>query len=185
MVSRITIRRDDGPYGKLVFDPPSGSQDLKEALRLQYPKLSDHRSRVEKASLEFFLNEMREPTRTCGQAAVGSNPSAVLVDPSLSSRNSATAPAVDGTLYDSTIGISPADPPLSKSSGHRLPSKASPGVPQSHQITFDPQMQVMKPPKRRHFTSEEKANIRDVRKAGACASCRKRKRKVKCLYSKT
>ncbi|KAI9699809.1 MAG: hypothetical protein M1836_002844 [Candelina mexicana] len=189
MTSHFSVRRDNGPYGKLLFDPPCGSQGLKEALRLQYPKLSDYRSRVEKASLEFFLNEIKESTHSYTPAETPRNDPKVPVNsPPTSDASNFTAAANDA-IYDSGIGSSRSCLPPSKDRSRRQMSRQrttlalemmdqSPSeVFRAPQIVFDSNMQVLKPQKRRRFTPEEKANIMAVRKAGACTHCRKRKRK--------
>ncbi|KAI9791702.1 MAG: hypothetical protein M1835_000137 [Candelina submexicana] len=189
MTSHLSVRRDNGPYGKLLFDPPCGSQELKEALRLQYPKLSDYRSRVEKASLEFLLNEIKESTHPYTPAETPCNDPKVPVNsPPTSDASNFTAAASDA-FNDSGIGSSRSCLPPSEHRSCRQISKKrttlalemvdqSPSeVFRAPQIVFDPNMQVMKLQKRRRFTPEEKANIMAVRKVGACTSCKRRKRK--------
>lgn len=145
----------------LEFFPPKGSDELHEALKEAFPFEGTLSARMRAAVIEFLLQEQQAEQFTPSSTEYLSSPQSTFVStmPSPSLTTSRTSQEASPSRRESTVsGLPPQEALMDVWS---LPNK--------------PQAKVHT---RRTMTSDEKKAYKQKRLIGACADCKRRRRKV-------
>lgn len=148
------------PCAPLEFHPPRGSDELHEALKKAYPYLPNLKARMSQAVIDFHLAELNEEKAASISPSTNSTPDYYLPSP-ISSVS---------TPFTSIPSIR----------SHASSSKAVQTQSQEQMMTVwslesNPEAKIHK---RRTMTDAEKHAYKQKRKEGACADCKRRRRKV-------
>lgn len=157
----------------LAFNPPKGSDALHEALKIDYPHLDSLQKRMQQAVLDFLLAESVVQQQLADEAAQ----SYLSTPPSIQT----ASPAYLTSPESSFVAYTPPSENVSPKQGT------------ANTITQQGMMDVWSLPtatqtkqhKRRCMTSGEKEQYRLKRLQGACADCKRRRRKVCCHRANT
>ncbi|TLD24717.1 DNA topoisomerase 2 [Venturia nashicola] len=159
-----TIRRLTAPgepvdlCAPLEFFPPKGSDELHEALKLAFPFEPTLQARMRQAVINFHLSE--------AQADIVQ--SSFVQDEYL--------PSPESSFVDNVTS-----PTMSAPSRQDKPTSRSPSHPPAQEELMDvwclPSLPAAKIHTRRNMTAEEKKAYKAKRLAGACADCKRRRRK--------
>jgi hypothetical protein len=133
------------------FFPPKGSDELHEALKQYYPHLNNLQARMRQASIDFLLDQ--------DQASPASEKPTPNYLPSPSS-------------FPSSAVASPSDAMLSAAQNSTLPKQED--LMNVWTLPSNPDAKIHK---RRTMTAEEKRAYKQKRLEGACADCKRRRRK--------
>jgi hypothetical protein len=153
----------------LEFWPPKGSDALHEALKVAYPNEANLSSRMRQAVIDFLLTEQQSEKQEEYQQFQSPVSADTLSPEYLPSPQSTfvftiPSPSNSGTQISQQLSAPPAQQEMM--AVWSLPT--TPGATKIHT--------------RRTMTAEERKAYKQKRLIGACAECKKRRRKV-CLHS--
>jgi hypothetical protein len=152
----------------LVFYPPKGSDELHEALKVAYPNETNLSSRMRQAVIDFLLTEQlseQQEDFQQEQTPLSSNQLSPEYLPSPQSTFVSTMPSP--SISGSTSNQSSRQPSGLLAQEDMMDVWTLPSKPNAKIHT------------RRTMTAEEKKAYKQKRLIGACADCKKRRRKVR------
>ncbi|KAF2403922.1 hypothetical protein EJ06DRAFT_299497 [Trichodelitschia bisporula] len=164
------------PTASLEFWPAKGSDELFEALKKAYPHLPNQAARMRQAVIDFLLDEQREENWLQEQAQSVTNPpsqSQYLPSPEL------TFVSSTGSIPSPTTS-SHTPQPASESSKSSASTPQSSKLPALKDCMHEWSLPSKNQPKlhhRRAMTSKEKEAYKMKRISGACADCKRKRRK--------
>ena len=175
------------PTAALIFNPPKDSDELYEALKVAFPHVNTHKGRMREAVIDFYVkereNDRLQPLAPRPQSFSSVSPMENWINlpttgylPSPESSMESGWPSPTQTFdYSSGSTSQSQSPPMAQSISEETTKdiKDMTGV-----FTLNGQSPV-KVHKRRCMTDQEKKKYRRKRLEGACADCKKRKRKVR------
>jgi hypothetical protein len=169
-ITRVSAAGDLDPCA-LEFFPPKGSDELHEALKVAYPMEANLSSRMRQAVIDFLLTEQQSEQFHQSPMSTSQLSPEYLPSPQSSFVSTMPSPATaSGSIFSQSQ-------PQARSA---VP--AVPGVP-AQQDLMDvwslPSKPQAKIHTRRTMTSEEKKAYKAKRLVGACADCKRRRRKVR------
>ncbi|KAF1989579.1 hypothetical protein K402DRAFT_451791 [Aulographum hederae CBS 113979] len=159
----------DDPCAPLEFFPPKESDELYEALKSTFPHVMTHKERMRDAVIQFHLEERAEEQRQ----ASGPQPNHFSASPSFTNSNSDYLPSPESLLSSTFAAPSPATDYLSMPASSTTP----PALQEMTSVWSISNKPQSKPRSRRTMTEAEKKEYKKRRIAGACESCRRRRRK--------
>lgn len=162
--SFFIVRASEDPTA-LEFFPPKGSDELHEALKEAFPFESNLSSRMRAATIEFLLQEQQADLTPV------STESAYLPSPQSSFLSTMPSPAMN--MAGPSVPVQSASPTARRPSAAAQPSQEA--LMDVWSLPNKPQAKVHT---RRTMTAEEKKAYKQKRIIGACADCKKRRRKV-------
>jgi hypothetical protein len=157
------------PCAPLTFYPPKGSDELHEALKASYPFETSLSSRMRQAVIDFLMAEqqqdqfMESPISSTNQMTPEYLPS-----PQSSFVSTMPSPAISGyaSFNSTSLTDAPAEP---------APLPAQQDLMTVWNLPSKPDAKIHT---RRAMTAEEKKAYKQKRIVGACADCKRRRRKV-------
>jgi hypothetical protein len=178
----ITWADPTNPAMGLDFFPPKGSDELHEALREYYPHLKNLQARMQAAVIEFYVEQ------NSIDAAIMSpqSPEEYFASPNSTSFTSSISTPQTQPLqvqYPSPISV-PSSAVTGPTSPASAPVSATTEPPKQADLmtvwtlTSNPDARIHK---RRNMTDAEKLAYKQKRLEGACADCKRRRRK--CVHS--